>query len=102
MLYNYSNIKIDMSIPIGKKIRNVREALKIGRQEFVDKTGIPKNTLIQIEVSNREVMSGALIAIAQAWPEYAAYLLTDETSIKQKNPEVESISKELPKAKKAK
>ena len=90
-----------MSIPIGKKIRNVREALEMGRQEFVDKTGIPKNTLIQIEVSNREVMSGTLHAIAQAWPEYAAYLLTDETNTKQKNPEVESISRELPKAKKA-
>ncbi len=90
-----------MSTPIGKKIRNVREALGMGRQEFVDTTGIPKNTLIQIEVSEREVKSGALIAIATAFPQYAAYLLTDEISIKQRDPEVESISKELPKAKKA-
>jgi len=74
----------------------------MGRQEFVDKTGIPKNTLIQIEVNDREIKSGALTAIAQAWPEYAAYLLTDEIDIKQKNPEVESLAKELPKAKKAK
>lgn len=101
MLRNYSLYKSKMSTPIGKKIRNVREALGMGRQEFVDKTGIPKNTLIQIEISDREVMSGALAAIAQAWPEYAAYLLTDEVEIKQKNPEVESLTKELPKAKKA-
>lgn len=90
-----------MSTPIGKKIRNVREALEMGRQEFVDLTGIPKNTLIQIEVSDGEVKSNALIAVAAAFPQYAAYLLTDETNTKQKNPEVESISKDLPKAKKA-
>lgn len=74
----------------------------MGRGEFADKTGIIKGSLIRIEVSDSEVMSGALTAIAQAWPEYAAYLLTDEVDIKQKNPEVESISRELPKAKKAK
>ncbi len=90
-----------MSTPIGKKIRNVREAIGIGRQEFVNKTGIPKNTLIQMEVNDREVKSGALIAIAKAFPQYAAYLLTDELGIKQKNPELESLAKELPKAKKA-
>lgn len=91
-----------MSTPIGKKIRNIREALEMGRAEFAEKTGINKGTLIGIEVSDRDAMSGVLIAIAQTWPEYAAYLLTNETNIKQKNPEVESISKELPKAKKAK
>lgn len=90
-----------MSTPIGTKIRKVREALGMGRQEFADKTGIPKNTLIQIEVSGREVMSGALIAIGKAWPEYAAYLLTDDVDIKQINPEVENVARELPKAKKA-
>lgn len=73
----------------------------MGRQEFVDKTAIAKGTLIGIEQGRQEPKAGVLIAIAQAWPEYAAYLLTDEVGIKQKNPEVESISKELPKAKKA-
>lgn len=91
-----------VSTPIGQKIRNVREALGMGRGEFVDKTGINKGSLIRIEQNQNEPKAGVLIAIAQTWPEYAAYLLTDETSIKQKNPEVESISKELPKAKKAK
>ncbi len=46
-------------------------------------------------------MSGALIAIGKAWPEYAAYLLTDDVDIKQINPEVENVARELPKAKKA-
>ncbi|MBI1887750.1 MAG: helix-turn-helix transcriptional regulator [Nitrosomonadales bacterium] len=90
-----------MSTPIGKKIRNVREALGMGRGEFADKTGIIKGSLIRIEVSDSEPRAGVLIAIAQAWPEYATYLLTDEVGIKQKNPEMESLAKELPKAKKA-
>ena len=91
-----------MSTPIGEKIRNVREALGIGRQEFVDITGIAKGTLIGIEQNRQEPKAGVLIAIATAWPQYAAYLLTDETGKKQRNPEVDNIARELPKAKKAK
>lgn len=87
---------------IGEKIRNVREALEMGRQEFVEKIGIPKGTIISIEQGHREPKARVLIAIAAAFPQYAAYLLTDEVDIKQKNPEVESLAKELPKAKKAK
>jgi transcriptional regulator with XRE-family HTH domain len=93
--------QIIMSTPIGEKIRNVREALEMGRQEFVNETGIAKGTLIGIEQGRQEPKAGVLIAIAAAFPQYAAYLLTDETNTKQKNPEVESISRELPKAKKA-
>lgn len=91
-----------MSTPIGEKIRNVREALGMGRQEFVDITGIAKGTLIGIEQNRQEPKAGVLIAIAEAWPQYAAYLLTDETGMRQKNPEVESLARELPRAKKAK
>lgn len=87
---------------IGEKIRNVREALKMGRQEFVEKIEIPKGTIISIEQGHREPKAGVLIAIAAAFPEYAAYLLTDEIGIKQKNPEVETLAKKLPVAKKAK
>lgn len=90
-----------MSTPIGKKIRNVRETLGMGRAEFAEKTGINKGTLIGIEVSEREAMSGILIAIATAFPQYAAYLLTDDVGIEQKNPEVEELQRELPKARKA-
>lgn len=73
----------------------------MGRQEFVERIDIPKGTIISIEQGLREPKAGILIAIATAFPQYAAYLLTDEINTKQKNPEVESISKELPKAKKA-
>lgn len=90
-----------VSTPIGQKIRNVREALEMGRGEFVDKAGINKGSLIRIEQGQNEPKAGVLIAIAQAWPQYAAYLLTDDVGIRQRNPEVESLAKELPKAKKA-
>ena len=90
-----------MSIPIGEKIRTLRESLGMGRQEFVDITGIPKCTLIGLETGRYEPKAGILIAIAKAWPEYAAYLLTDSINIKQKDPEVEKLRRELPKAKKA-
>lgn len=90
-----------MSIPIGKKIRVIREALEMGRGEFSEKTGINKATLIGVETRDREIMSGILEAVAAAFPEYAAYLLTDEVGIKQENPEVGNLAKKLPKAKKA-
>lgn len=90
-----------MSTPIGKKIRNIREAMELGRQAFAEKTGIPKDTVIGIETGRHLPGANALIAIAQAWPQYATYLLIDEIDVKQKNPEVESLAKELPKAKKA-
>lgn len=84
-----------MSIPVGEKIRNVREILGLGRAEFSQKTGIPKDTLIGAELGRREPKAGILIAIAQQWPEYAAYLLTDETEIGQRNPETEKLAREL-------
>ncbi|MBI5658372.1 MAG: helix-turn-helix transcriptional regulator [Nitrosomonadales bacterium] len=91
-----------MSTPVGEKIRNVREALGMGRQEFVNRTGIPKGTLIRIEQGQNEAKASTLTAIAQAWPQYAAYLLTDDIDVKQKDPEAENLAKELPRAKKAK
>lgn len=87
-----------MSIEIGKKIRYVRESLNMGRHEFAEKTGIAKGTLTRLEQGQNEAKANALIAIAKQWPEYAAYLLTDETEIKQRNPEVEKLAQELPEA----
>jgi len=77
-----------VSTPIGEKIRNVRDALGMGRQEFVDKTGIPKGTLIRIEQGQNEAKASALIAIASQWPEYAEYLLTGDAGTDQRNPEI--------------
>lgn len=87
-----------MSIPVGEKIRIVRESLGMGRAEFSRKTGIPKETLIGTELRGSEPRAGILIAIATQWPQFAAYLLTDETEVQQRNPEVEKLAQELPEA----
>lgn len=73
----------------------------MGRQEFADLTGIPKATLIRYETEKISPGGEALSAIAKLWPEYAAYLLTDKTNVKQRNPEVESVARELENQKKA-
>lgn len=73
----------------------------MGRAEFSQATGIPKDTLIGAELNRREPKAGILMSIAQQWPEYAAYLLTDDTSAKQRNPELEALARELEDQKKA-
>ena len=67
----------------------------MGRQEFVDKTDIPKNSLIGIEVGKHEPGAKALMAIAINWPEYSEYLLTGNFGTKQEDP---SLKLELRKA----
>jgi len=105
LLYTFTYISTKrniLSISIGRKIRNIREALNMGRQEFADITGINKGTLIRIEVSEGEPRAGILVAIAQAWPEYAAYLLTDNVEIKQRRPEVAEPEKKVQRSTKVK
>lgn len=77
-----------MSNSIGKRIKLVRETIGLKREEFSVETGIPIGTLIGIEQGRHEPKSGILSAIAQKWPQYATYLLTDETHVKQENPEL--------------
>ncbi|MCB4812429.1 helix-turn-helix domain-containing protein [Methylovorus menthalis] len=69
---------------VGERIRLIREGLGMGRQEFADKTGIPKGTLIRTEQGQNAPQVSVLIKIADLWPEYAAYLLTDKTDVIQK------------------
>ena len=90
-----------MSSNTGRKIREIRESLGLGRHEFAEKTGIPKGTLIGVEQERQEPKAGVLVAIAQIWPEYAAYLLTDELTVTQRSPEVETVARELIEQKKA-
>lgn len=77
-----------MSSQAGRKIREIRESLGMGRHEFAEKTGIPKGTLIGIEQERQEPRSGVLESIAEKWPEYSAYLLTDNYNITQIKPKV--------------
>lgn len=88
-----------MSTGIGKKIKEVREAVGESRADFSQKTGIPIGTLTGIEQERHEPKAGVLAAIAKQWPEFAAYLVSDVTEIKQRNPETEKLARELPEGK---
>lgn len=66
----------------------------MGRQEFADKTGIAKGTLIRTEQGQNSPQVAVLLKIAELWPEYSAFLLTDETDVKQQNPEKEALARE--------
>ncbi|ACT52147.1 helix-turn-helix domain-containing protein [Methylovorus glucosotrophus] len=81
-----------MSTGYGKRIRLVREHLGLGRAEFCNETGIPKQSLINYETERTKANAEVLGAIANKWPEYAAYLLTDKTFVIQKNPEHDQIN----------
>lgn len=72
-----------MSISQGKKIRLIRESLEMGRAEFSETTGIPKQSLIGYEMERIKPGGEALAAVANIWPEFAAYLLTDKTKQQQ-------------------
>lgn len=72
-----------MSMPIGEKVRKIRESLGLGRTEFSRRTGIPKDTLIGTELGRREPRAGILLAIAKQWPHYAAFLLLDDEIVVQ-------------------
>lgn len=75
-----------MSISQGKKIRLIRESLDMGRAEFSEITSIPKQTLIGYEMERIKPGGEALAAVAKIWPEFAAYLLTDNIAVKQIHP----------------
>ena len=79
-----------MSTPIGKKIREIREGLKLGRQAFCDQTGIAKSTLIGIETAGKEPGFKILKAITNTWPEYTLWLMNDTVM-----PEAGQISPEI-------
>lgn len=77
-----------MSTGYGKRIRLVREHLGLGRAEFCNETGIPKQSLINYETERTKPNAEVLGAITKIWPEFAAYLLTDRVDVKQVKPEI--------------
>lgn len=62
---------------IGEKIRKLREEeLEMGRAEFCDITGIPKQTLIKIEQGKTDPRVSTLLKITDRYPEYATWLIS--------------------------
>lgn len=81
----------DASIVIGEKIRALREAEGMGRQEFSDLTGIPKNTLIRLEQGKNAPSGKVLMQITSAFHKYTLWLMTDQVSeeVGQISPQIE-------------
>lgn len=79
-----------------KRIRALRQALQMTRQEFGDKTGIKVTTLENIEKAKQKVHDEHFQAIATIWPEYTYWLVTgEEPSIVQLHPALLAYMKRL-------
>jgi len=62
-----------------ERIRQIREKLGLGRQAFADQTEIEKKTIENIELGKQKVYAWHIEAIAAKWPQYAYWLVTDQT-----------------------
>jgi putative transcriptional regulator len=76
---------------VGKKIRQIREAMGLSRPKFAELLQVPPTTLKNYELGYREVGGAFLVALAQH-PElhrYTLWLLSDTTieSVGQVGPE---------------
>lgn len=52
----------------------------MGRQEFSDLTGIPKNTLIRLEQGENAPSGKVLMQIKSAFHKYTLWLMIDQVS----------------------
>ncbi|MBE0489925.1 MAG: helix-turn-helix transcriptional regulator [Halomonas sp.] len=83
------------SSSFGEKIREIREAEGMGRQEFSDVTGIPKNTLIRLEQGKNEPSAKVLSQVCKEFGKYTVWLMADQV-----NEEAGQISPGIEKARK--
>ncbi|MCQ8130508.1 helix-turn-helix domain-containing protein [Methylomonas rivi] len=73
-----------------EKIRKIREKSGMNRTEFAERTGIQAKTWSNIENGLQKANEDHLLAITKEWPEYALWLMTNQTA-----PECGQISPEL-------
>jgi len=64
---------------LGRKVRAIRESEGLGRQAFSDLTGIPKQTLINIENCRSAPTGDHLARVCSAFEQYTLWLMTDRT-----------------------
>lgn len=88
-----------MSIDLGKKVREIREAEGLGRQAFSEVTDIPKQTLINIEVGKSAPSGKHLALVSKAFTKYTLWLMTDMTdeTCGQISPDIERARSTLKK-----
>ncbi|OIN08163.1 helix-turn-helix domain-containing protein [Oceanisphaera psychrotolerans] len=76
---------------VGKKIRQIREAMGLSRPKFAELLQVPPTTLKNYELGYREVGGAFLVALAQhaELHKYTLWLLSDKTieSVGQVRPE---------------
>lgn len=87
----------DTSTPIGEKIRAIRDVQEMGRQAFCDTTGVPKQTLINVENGRNEPSFKVMRKITQAFPQFTLWLMNDQVieEAGQISPEIEQARKTL-------
>lgn len=80
-----------MSKSDGEKIREIREAEGMGRQEFCDLTGIKKQTLISTEQGRMACSLKTARQVTAVFPKYRSWLIDDVTDEDsgQISPEIE-------------
>lgn len=61
---------------INDRVRELRDHLGYGRQEFANKTGIKKATVENIERKQQKINGDQITAIVKTFPEYAYWLTT--------------------------
>ena len=74
-------LEMQMSIPIHKKIFQIREHLGLSRPEFCEISDISVNTLKSIEQKGVTPKADVLVKIGMCWPEYTEWLLIGETPL---------------------
>lgn len=63
---------------LGKRIRELREALGLSRSKMSDRTGVPERTFVSIEVRGSSPGGETIQKIAESLPCYALWLVTGE------------------------
>ncbi|WP_136066423.1 helix-turn-helix transcriptional regulator [Modicisalibacter radicis] len=84
-----------MSTTDGEKIRAIREAEDMGRQEFSDLTGIKKQTLISTEQGRMACSLKTVKQVLSVFPKYTMWLVNDQVleEAGQVSPEIEKARK---------
>ncbi|MBF0456085.1 MAG: helix-turn-helix domain-containing protein [Magnetococcales bacterium] len=88
---------------IGERIRPLREALELGRNDFAIRIGVTKDTLRDIEVGRRRPNEELLEGIGKSFPQFSYWLLTGKTDEANEHisPDIERIRRDSKKGKEA-
>lgn len=82
------------------RIKTLREAIGLTRDEFSVRAGIGATQLSNIEQKKQKAYAWHLEEIAKQWPEYAYWLMTGKIlpEVGQISPELEEVREKLERA----